>query len=253
MIEPTFVLSAFFAGVLTFLAPCTFPLIPAYLGFISGSSTKELEDPEKRGELKLKIIKNGLFFVLGFSTVFISFGILAGFLGGRLLGELRVWLSRIGGVVVIVFGLFMIGIVKIPFLERTQKIQLPKSMKVGTPFSSFFVGATFAFGWTPCVGPILAAIIALAATSATALQGGLLLAVFSLGLAVPFMVLAIGVGSALKYVKKINRYLKVVSVIGGVFLIIVGILLLTNNFTAIIEFGFRLFGFINYEGILDYL
>lgn len=244
--------SAFFAGLLTFLAPCTLPLVPAYLGFISGVSTKDLEDPEKAKEARRKIVLNGVFFILGFSVIFIAFGTLAGFLGQSLVTS-RDIIAKVGGVFIVIFGLFMLGVFKIPVLQLDKRIKIPSFLHVGKPTSSFVIGSTFAVGWTPCVGPILGSILLLASTSTTALQGGFLLAVFSLGLAIPFIFLAFAFSKATQYIQKITKYLKWVSIIGGVFLVILGGLLFTNNFSLVIQYGYTLFSFINYEGILDYL
>jgi len=246
------ILSAFFAGMLTFLAPCTLPLVPAYLGFISGVSTEDLKDPEKAAGARRKIMLNGIFFILGFSVIFILFGTLAGFLGQGLATSREI-LSKIGGVLIVLFGLFMLGVFKIPALQADKRIKIPSFLTVGKSTSSFAIGSAFAVGWTPCVGPILGSILLLASTSTTALQGGLLLAVFSLGLAIPFIFIAFAFSKATAYINQISKYLKWVSVIGGVFLIILGILLFTNNFSLLIQYGYEIFGFINYEGLLDYL
>ena len=207
----TFVLSSFVAGVLTFLAPCTLPLVPGYLGFISGVPPEDLEDPAKAKFARRKIFLNGVFFVVGFSIVFVVFGTLAGLIGQELVAY-RVWLTRIGGVLVILFGLFMLGALKIPFLQSDKRLKMPKFLKVGKPSSSLVVGGAFAFGWTPCVGPILGSILLLAGTSTTALEGGLLLLIFSVGLAVPFLLVALLYSKATQYIPKVSRYLKVVSV-----------------------------------------
>lgn len=247
------VIPAFIAGILTFLAPCTLPLVPGYLGFISGSSIEDLKDPEKAKKVRWKIFLNGFFFMLGFSAVFIIMGTLVGFVGGRLLASYRLWLGRIGGIFVIIFGLFMLNVLKVPFLMREKQFRAPTIFKQGKPTNSFILGSAFAFGWTPCVGPILGSVLLLASTSTSALQGALMLTVFSAGLAVPFLLIAIGIGSASRYVQNISKYLGVVSVIGGVFLIFLGILLLTDNLNLLISYGYRLFRFINYDRLLDYL
>ena len=247
-----FLFSAFIAGLLTFLAPCTLPMVPAYLGFISGVSKEDLEDETKRDEVRRRIFLNGAFFILGFSIVFILFGTLAGVIGQGLT-PYRIWLTRIGGIFVILFGLFMLGVFNIPFLQADKRIQAPKWLKVGKPSSSLAIGSAFAFGWTPCVGPILGSILLLASTSGTALQGMMLLTVFSIGLAVPFLLVALGFSHATAYINKLSKYLKWVSIIGGVFLIILGFLLVTNNFSLLIQYGFELFGFLEYDALLDHL
>lgn len=246
------VLSSFVAGLLTFLAPCTLPLVPAYLGFISGVDPKDLENPETAAKARKKIFINGVFFILGFSLVFIIFGTLAGLLGQALV-PWRIWLTRIGGAFVIFFGLFMLGVFNLRILNVSKKMKMPKWLVLGKPSSSFIVGSTFAFGWTPCVGPILGSILLLASTSTTALEGALLLTVFSFGLAIPFLVIAFAYSKATRYIDKIAKYTKWVSYIGGVFLILLGGLLITNNFGLTIQYGYQLFDFINYEGLLNFL
>lgn len=243
---------AFIAGILTFLAPCTLPLVPAYLGFISGASLEDLKDPIKAGSAKRKIFLNGLFFILGFSLIFISFGVLAG-LAGSLLVPYRIWLTRIGGVFVIIFGLFMLNVFKIQFLSREIQFRTPAIFERGKSVNSLILGVAFGTGWTPCVGPILGSILLLASTSSTALQGGLLLAIFSLGLALPFLTIAAGIGSASNYIAKLSAYLNWVSVVGGIFLILLGILLITDKMTLLISYGYSIFRFIEYDRLLDYL
>ena len=247
-----FIASAFIAGIITFLAPCTLPLVPAYLGFISGVDPEALKDPSRKAEVRRRIIVNGLFFVIGFSAIFVLFGALAGFIGQEL-APYRIWLSRIGGVFVILFGLLMLGVFKLPFLNQEHKMKLPSWISVGKPSSSVIIGGVFGSGWTPCVGPILGSILLLASSSATAFTGALLLLVFSIGLAIPFMVVAFGFAHASERIAAIQSWLKWISIVGGVFLIGLGILLLTNSFSLLISWGFQAFGFLEYEGLLNLL
>lgn len=246
------VIPAFIAGILTFLAPCTLPLVPGYLGFISGVSTNDLQDPNKSKLARRKIFLNGVLYVIGFSLVFIVLGSLFG-LGGAALVKYKIWLSRIGGVFVIFFGLFMMGILKLPFLNVEKRMSSVKALKPGNPVSSLIFGAAFAFGWTPCVGPILGSILTLAASSATIGQGAFLLAIFSLGLAVPFLIIAASISSASSYLARLNKYLNTISIVGGAFLVFLGILLLTNKLGVWIAYFYQWFNFINYEKLLDYL
>lgn len=247
------ILPAFIAGILTFLAPCTLPLVPGYLGFISGASLKDLENPEKAQKLRRKIFLNGLFFVLGFSAIFIAQGTFIGFLGGRLFASSRLWLEKISGFFVILFGLFMLHFIRVPFFDRAIKFHVPTIFERGKPINSFILGSAFAFGWTPCVGPILGAILTLAAVSETAAQGAFFLSVFSLGLAIPFLLIAISISSVSRYFARITKYLRVFELITGFFLIFLGVLLVTNMLGIWVSFFYRIFDFIHYDRLLDYL
>src|SRR3989344_4447460 len=159
---------AFIACILTFLATCTFPLVPAYLGFISG-----VPAGGDAANARKKVFLNGLFYVAGFSLVFIIFGTALGFLGQTLF-LYRIWFSRIAGIFIVLFGLFMLGVFKIPILSREWQPRLPFGLERGKPLSALLLGSAFAFGWTPCVGPVLGSILLLASTSQTAFQGGIL-------------------------------------------------------------------------------
>lgn len=246
------IIPGFIAGLLTFLAPCTLPMVPAYLGFISGASLEDLKDPARARRARGKILFNGLAFVIGWSAIFIALGTLAGFAGSALV-PYRLWLGRIGGVFVIIFGLFMLNVLKVPFLAREVSFRPPAIFKPGRPANSLILGSAFGLGWTPCVGPILGSILLLASTTATAFQGALLLAVFSLGLAIPFLAIAAGIGSASRYLERATPYLGIVSIVGGLFLIGIGFLMLTGKMPLLIAYGYRFFRFIDYERLLDYL
>lgn len=253
------IIPAFIAGVLTFLAPCTLPLVPGYLAFIGGTSIKDLQDPLKSSLVRKKIFINGLMYVLGFSLIFIALGTVFGAAGSFLL-KYRSLLSQIGGAFIIFFGFYLMHFFELPifknyflFLSKSKKFNFTQKLTPGEPGSSFIFGATFAFGWTPCIGPILGTILVLASTSGTAFQGSILLLIFSLGLAIPFLAIALAFGHAAQYVRKITKYLNVISFIGGVFLVFIGILLLTDNLVVWVGYFYQWFGFINYESLLDYL
>lgn len=216
--ELTFILSAFVAGLLTFLAPCTLPLVPIYLGFVSGVDPNSLTSKELTKKARRKVLVNSIAFVLGFSLVFIIFGVLVGIVG-QVLVPYRLWLSRLGGLFIIVFGLFMLGILKWPALSLTKKFSFQKYFHPGKPVSSFVVGASFALGWTPCVGPILGSILLIASTQATVVEGAFLLTIFSFGLALPFLGVAILFARALEYLKILTKYMWLFSLSGGIFLI----------------------------------
>jgi len=241
------VIPSFFAGLLTFLAPCTLPLVPGYLAFISGEGGIE-EAERNRG----KVFWNGVAFIVGFSLVFILLGTIAGLVGSAF-APYQIWLTRIAGVSIIIFGLFMIGILKISFLNKEQHFKAPRIFKRGNLAGSFLFGSAFSLGWTPCVGPILGSILLLASTGATALEGALLLAVFSLGLAIPFLIIAFSVSKSERYLQKIAKYLNIVSIIGGIFLIILGILVLTGNMSIFLSWSYQALEFIQYDRLLEYL
>jgi len=244
----TFAVASFVAGLLMFLAPCTLPLVPAYLAFISGVKQDEVKDNK---EARKKIRTNAIAFVLGFSVVFISFGILAGFFGS-FVGPYRALLSQVGGAFIILFGLMMLNIINITPLMRDRKIALPKFITPGEPISAFLIGSIFALGWTPCVGPVLASVLLLATTKATVFSGALLLALFSAGLAVPFIVTAMLYARAGNLIAKYAHVSRVVSIVGGLMLIGIGLLLLFNNFGLTIQYGYQFFEFIGIGDLLDY-
>jgi len=243
---------AFLAGLLTFLAPCTLPLVPGYLGFISGVASADHLVVNGRQNFRWRVIINGLMFVLGFSLVFILLGSLAGWLGFSV-GPYRSVLGRVGGLFVIIFGLYMVGAVRWPWLNSTLRFPVAKIIKPGHPLSSLVFGTAFGFGWTPCVGPILGTILFLASSTATAAEGAMLLAIYSLGLAVPFLLVALTFNHAIRYIKAVNKYLETVSFIGGLFLIFLGLLLLTNNFNWWLAQAYRWLQFINYNSLWDHL
>lgn len=191
--------------------------------------------------------------MLGFSVVFIVFGSLAGFIGGTLLSPYRFWLTRIGGAFIVFFGLFMLNVINIPLFRKEFQFRTPAIFERGKAFSSLILGAAFALGWTPCVGPILGSILLLASTSTSAFQGAFLLGIFSLGLAVPFLMIAAAVGSASDYINRIGPLLKFITFFGGIFLIILGALMLTDKMSIFISYIYQIFDFIHYERILDYL
>ncbi len=251
------IIPAFIAGFLTFLAPCTLPLVPAYLGFISGATAKDLEDHTKFSGIRRRVMLNGLFYVLGFSIIFIVLGVLFG-VGGSMLVKYQFILLRIGGIFVVIFSLYLLGVFqRIPTLQRwlttERRFHPGSSLKPGTPHSSFIFGATFAFGWTPCVGPIMGSVLLLASTTATVGQGAFLLAVFSIGLAIPFLLMAWGIGQASQTVKTLSCVLPYVSIVGGVFLLFLGILLITDNLGIWLIWFYRVFDFLPYDLLLDYL
>jgi cytochrome c-type biogenesis protein len=215
---------AFLAGLLSFLSPCVLPLVPSYIGFLTGMTL-----PEMTGRRRIALL-HAVLFVAGFSLIFILLGASATALGGAL-KYYQVWIARVGGVLVILFGLLCLGVVKAGFLEQERRLQL-QHKPVGY-LGSVLVGMAFGAGWTPCIGPVLGAILSLAATSDSVPRGMLLLGVYSAGLAVPFLLAAVAVESFLEWFQRFRRYLPWVMRVSGVLLIFVGILMATGQFTRL--------------------
>ncbi|HEY6092317.1 MAG TPA: cytochrome c biogenesis protein CcdA [Gemmatimonadales bacterium] len=217
-------LVAFAAGLLSFLSPCVLPLIPSYVGYLTGMSVDELQ--RRRGTAVL----HGLWFVAGFSLVFVLLGAAASAVG-TLLRDYQQWVARVGGVLLILFGIYLLGIVRPLFLMREWRVELAR--KPLGYFGSGLVGVTFGAAWTPCIGPILGGILTLAATSAGLVQGMGLLAVYALGLAIPFLVTALALDRFLVWFQRFRPYIVWVDRIAGVLLILLGVLLVTDSFTVL--------------------
>lgn len=247
---------AFIAGFLMFLAPCTLPLVPGYLGFISGVS---LHDSMKRGKIDLSVrrtvLLNALFYILGFSLVFILLGTLLSGLAQAGLGDYRFYLEKISGFLIFLLGLYMTHIFDLPFfrfLIKDRHFAFTQRLAPGKPLSSFLFGATFALGWSPCIGPILGSILLLASTTGTVLQGAILLAIFSLGLAVPFFLVALGIGQASRVIHHFTKYLSVISIAGGAFIALLGLLVLTGNLGVWTKIFYQLSHVIQYDRLLNF-
>jgi cytochrome c-type biogenesis protein len=215
---------AFAAGLLSFLSPCVLPLVPSYVGFLTGMTLPEVT---RRRRVALT---HAFLFVGGFSLVFVLLGASATALG-RALNYYQVWLQRIGGALIIGFGLVCLGVFNVRLFSQERRVHLEQK-PVGY-LGSMLVGMAFAAGWTPCIGPVLGAILGLAATSTDVSRGMLLLAAYSAGLALPFLVAAVAVDSFLDWFQRFRRYLPWVMRISGVMLVLVGILLLTGEFTRL--------------------
>lgn len=218
---------AFTAGLFTFISPCVLPLIPSYISFITGISFEQLTSAEDFKRLRRRTVFHSLMFILGFSFIFIALGASATYLGS-LLQKYQDWIARIGGGLIILFGLHIAGFIKIKFLQREKRVHI-RDKPLGY-FGSALVGLTFAAGWTPCIGPILGTILVFASTTENLYRGIFLLASYSLGLALPFFLTSLAVNSLLPYFKKITAHLRLISIISGIFLIAIGILLLTGYF-----------------------
>jgi cytochrome c-type biogenesis protein len=234
MVEsPTF-LAAFVAGVLSFISPCVLPLIPGYLSYISGLTLDEMQGTGDTamsfGAARRRVLAASIFFILGFSFVFICFGAAASVLGQYMLEKQRL-LAKIAAVIVILFGLHTMGVLRIGWLYSEKRVQVER--KPTTLFGAFFVGLAFAFGWTPCIGPILGGILAIAGTQQTVGQGVQLLAVYSAGLGLPFLLTALAINQFFTVFKRIRRHYHAIEVVSGLLLVLIGLLIFTNRFTLI--------------------
>ena len=229
---------AFGAGLISFLSPCVLPLIPGYISFISGSSLNELLAKKKINLIPL------ILFTLGFSFVFIIFGAAASFLGQIFLQNSQT-LRIIAGLIIIIFSLQLIGIINISFLNFEKKIYTKNNSNIWFPF---VIGMAFGFGWTPCIGPILGSILALASTEETILKAVILLSFYSLGLAIPFILSGYLMQRFLIFSKNFKKNINLVSKIGGFILLLTGILILTNQLQALGYYILNIFPFMQNFG-----
>jgi cytochrome c-type biogenesis protein len=216
---------AFVAGLTSFFSPCVIPLIPAYISFITGLSLEELKETRQIQNTQ-RIIINIILFILGFSSIFIILGIVANSLGTLIIKNQHI-LKIIGGIIIILLGLHILGLFKLKFLEYEHKINI--RTKGLYYVGSFIVGITFALAWTPCVGPILAVILTLAATQETLSNGIFLLAWYSLGLGIPFLISGILINKLLNFIRNAGRLIRIINIITGIFLIIIGLLLIMKG------------------------
>ena len=223
------VLVAFSAGLFSFLSPCVLPLFPSYVSFITGMSVSDLT-ADLSGAARRRVILHALAFVLGFSLVFVALG--ASFsAAGQFLLDYRDLIRRVGGALIVLFGLYIAGVFKLAAMGRTMQFQLRE--KPAGYLGSLVVGITFAIGWTPCVGPILGAILSLAGTAETVQRGIGLLIAYSAGLGMPFLVSAIALGSFLKFFRRYRPLIPVMERAAGVLLVIVGVLVFTNYYVVL--------------------
>ena len=222
-------LAAFAAGLISFLSPCVLPLVPGYISMISGTSVDELKSGDS-DKIFDRILLHSLLFILGFSIVFISLGASATWLGQILLSRMSI-LYKIAGVLIIVFGLHLTGILKIGLFNRDKRFH--SAGKPASAWGSLVIGLAFAFGWTPCIGPILATILGVAASRETIMEGIFLLSLYSLGLAVPFLVTSLGVNHFLKFYNRFRIHLHQVEIFSGIVLIVLGAMIFTNQFTRL--------------------
>ena len=229
-------LAAFAAGFLSFISPCVLPLIPGYVSFVSGVSLDEMRgsaNSSPSGAVRRRTLVTSLAFVLGFSLVFISLGASATAIGQIVMSRLSL-LGRIGGAVIILFGLHTMGVLRIGWLYREKRVQTTKNP--ASLLGAMLVGVAFAFGWTPCIGPILAAILFVAGAQETVRQGILLLAIYSAGLAIPFIATSLAINHFFSAFAKIRRHYKAIELTSGALLIVIGVLIFSGRLTIIAQY-----------------
>ena len=226
--------AAFSAGLLSFISPCVLPLVPSYLSYITGLSVENLAKVEERERFKSAIMVNAILFIAGFSTVFIAFGASASLIG-QVLYEYQDIIRKIGGILIIIFGLYLLGILKLNIFMTERRLVHFESRPVGY-LGSFLIGTAFAAGWTPCVGPVLGTILAYASTTESMSGGVMLLSAYSFGLGLPFFLTAFGMDTFLSYFKSLRTYLGGVSFVSGGLLILVGIMIFTDSVTLFTSF-----------------
>jgi cytochrome c-type biogenesis protein len=220
---------AFLAGLVSFVSPCVLPLVPAYLSLLTGSSLEELQTAQAGTALRASAVAHAAAFIIGFTLVFVILGLTASAIGGALNAN-RVLIAQIGGVIVVILGLHMMGMLRIPLLMRDTRVHVQRERR--TYWTSALVGIAFAAGWSPCIGPILAGILAIASQQKNA-EAAMLLLVYSLGLAVPFLLTAVAIGAVLPLLKRIKRVLPAIEFCAGVFLVAVGLVLVNNAFYTV--------------------
>jgi cytochrome c-type biogenesis protein len=231
MNEGVGILAAVTAGLISFVSPCVLPVVPAYLSFVSGMSIEEMRSSTAVGLGKRRrVLMNCLAFVAGFSLVFIALGASATTVGAFLLEKSKI-LSQVAGIVIVIFGLNTMGILKIPFLNYERRFH--QNTKAAGLVGSFIVGLAFAFGWTPCIGPILGAILGVASTRETVGEGMVLLSAYSLGLGVPFLLAGLSVDRFFQVSSHFKKQFQVIQVVSGVFMVIVGWMIFFNVFQGL--------------------
>ncbi len=231
--EKVSLLMAFGGGLLSFFSPCVLPVIPSYISYITGISFEDLTGEQDRRRIRMVTLENSLLFIAGFSFVFILLGASSSFLGSVLF-DYQEAVRKIGGVLIVIMGCYIAGILKIGFLTRDKRLHLRN--KPAGLLGSFLVGIAFAAGWTPCIGPILGSILLYAGTAGSVASGIELLTAYALGLGLPFLLTSLAINTALSYFKRVRRYMRAVSVVSGLFLVVMGILLFTGKFTMISQY-----------------
>ncbi len=235
---------AFLAGLFSFVSPCVLPIIPSYITYITGLSFEDFNQEQNKASVRKLTIIHSLIFIVGFTIVFVALGASATAIG-NIFSKYKEAIRIVGGIIVILFGIHITGLINLKFLESEKKVHL-KNKPAGY-LGTLLVGITFGAGWTPCIGPILGAILYLAMNMKTVYSGVIMLTAYSLGLGVPFFLSSLAINSFLVYFKKIRKYVKAVTIASGVFLIMIGVLLVSNRFATVSNYFQQLMPNINIE------
>ena len=233
MNENVTLIAAFAAGFLSFVSPCVLPLIPGYISFVSGVSVEEMRGDAPPATSRMQVFFTSLAFVIGFSIVFVLLGASATTIGKFMFAKLPI-LSKLAGAILIVFGLHTMGVFRLAFLEVEKRVHSQR--KPAGPFGAMLVGVAFAFGWTPCIGPILGGILAIAGSKNSVAEGITLLAVYSLGLGIPFLITSLAINQFFGAAKRTRRYYHAIEVASGALLIVIGLLIITGQMTIITRY-----------------
>ena len=222
--------AAFGAGFLSFISPCVLPLIPGYISYVSGMSLEDMRTAD--ADARRRLITSTLLFILGFSLIFMAMGASASAIGAFLHDNLRL-VQKVAGVILVILGLHLAGLFRIGFLNRDTRIQT--SRRPASALGALVVGMAFGFGWTPCIGPILGGILAIAGSKNTVGEGVLLLAVYSAGLGIPFLLTSLAIDRFFTASAKVRRYYRAIEILSGILLVLLGVLMITGRFTIIIR------------------
>ena len=242
MITESILMLAFLAGIISFLSPCIVPMIMVYLSLITGLTTDELVRKQDHGTIRRNVVINTILFVIGFSLIFILAGSAAGF-AGSFLRDYADIMTKVGGILIILMGLHVLGVLNLSFISRFSPNRDPSSVNPIGYFGSFLVGVFFAIFCSHCIAPTLYSMLIFAGTTSSVQSGALIMALFSLGLAVPYLIVALGITSALEHIERVKKHIRTFSIVNGIILIIIGVLMLTGNFTYLVQVAMEIIPF----------
>lgn len=236
--ENVTLLMAFGGGLLSFFSPCVIPVIPSYVSFITGISFEELTGEQNRGKIMKATLKNSLFFIAGFSLIFILLGASSSLIG-ELLSQYQGSIRKVGGVLIVMMGLYIAGVFRLGWFSRDMRLHLRN--KPAGLFGSLLVGMAFGAGWTPCIGPVLGSILVYAGTAHSVASGVALLSAYALGLGIPFLITSLTINTAISFFRKMHRVMRVASLASGVLLVAAGIMLFTGTLDMLSKYAYMIY------------